>query len=256
MNAICKISIIIPALNEEDNIVQAIENVKKALREIDETGEIIVINDGSRDKTGTLVQEEIRKDSFIRMIHHKTSEGIGASVWHGIKESKGEIITWMPGDAENDAFETLRYLTLMDEVDIVIPFIYNQEVRTKFRRILSKVYKGIINLSFGMLLNYMNGTVMFRKSILQDFNLKNKGFFWQTELLIKSINKGYLYAEVPCALKHRIGGSTKAISLGSLLKVLTGYISTMVAVYFRPATGINYHIKSITYKRFKMQKNN
>ena len=93
----------------------------------------------------------------------------------------------MPGDAENDAFETLRYLTLMDDVDIVIPFIYNKEVRTKTRRILSKMYKGIINLSFGMLLNYMNGAVMFRKSILRYYNLQNAGFFFQTELLVNSI---------------------------------------------------------------------
>ena len=65
------------------------------------------------------------------------------------------------------------------------------------------MYKGIINLSFGMLLNYMNGAAMFRKSILRDYNLQNTGFFFQTELLIKSIKKGYLYAEVPCALKKR-----------------------------------------------------
>ena len=203
---ICKISIIIPALNEEENIVQAIENVEKALKEINETGEIIVINDGSSDNTSKLVLDKIRNNSCIRIINHEVTKGIGASVWHGIMESKGEIITWMPGDAENDAFETLRYHTLMDDVDIVIPFIYNKEVRTKTRRILSKMYKGIINLSFGMLLNYMNGAAMFRKSILRDFNLQNTGFFFQTELLIKSIKKGYLYAEVPCALKKREKG--------------------------------------------------
>ena len=246
---ICKISIIIPALNEEENIVQAIENVEKALKEINETGEIIVINDGSSDKTSTLVQEMIRKNSFISMFHHETSKGVGASVWHGIMESKGEIITWMPGDAENDAFETLRYITLMDDVDIVIPFIYNKEVRTKTRRILSKIYKGIINLSFGMLLNYMNGAVMFRKSILQDYNLHNTGFFFQTELLVNSIKKGYLYAEVPCALKKRKKGRSKALSINSLFIVMMGYIRMLQSVYFTNNENKDIDHDSLTYIR-------
>ena len=65
----------------------------------------------------------------------------------------------------------------MEHVDIVIPFIYNRNVRSWKRRMLSKFYKGIINLSFGMLLNYMNGTVLYRKSVLQNITLKSSGFF-------------------------------------------------------------------------------
>lgn len=78
----------------------------------------------------------------------------------------------LPGDAENDAYEILRYLPLMEHVDIVIPFIYNKNVRSRKRRIISKFYKGIINLSFGRMLNYMNGSVMYRKCVLQNITLK------------------------------------------------------------------------------------
>lgn len=220
-----------PALNEEKNISKALENVTKSYIRLGFSGEIIVINDGSTDNTELMVKGFIEKYPFIRMICHNKPKGIGASFWDGVRESRGELVTLLPGDAENDSYEILRYLPIMDHVDIVIPFFYNKEVRPWKRRMISKLYKGIINLSFGMLLNYMNGTVMYRKCVLQSLTLKNTGFFYQTELLIKAIKRGYLYAEVPYAIKHRVGGKSKALTLKSLLRVISGYFSTMVAVY-------------------------
>ena len=206
-----KVSVIMPALNEENNISTAIENVVKSFMQLDILGEIVVINDGSTDRTRTIVESLIGKYPFIQLICHDKPKGIGASCWEGIWKSKGEMVTWLPGDAENDAFEILRYLPLMEHVDIVIPFIYNRNVRSWKRRMLSKFYKGIINLSFGMLLNYMNGTVLYRKSVLQNITLKSSGFY-QTELLIKCIKSGYLYAEVPCAHSPRLSGKSKALT--------------------------------------------
>lgn len=226
-----KVSVIMPALNEEDNITKAVESVAKSFDQLDVPGEIVVVNDGSTDRTREIIEELIEKHSFIQLICHDKPKGIGASYWEGVWKSQGEIVTFLPGDAENDAYEILRYLPLMEHVDIVIPFIYNQNVRTWKRRMISKFYKGIINFSFGMLLNYMNGSVMYRKSVLQNIELKSSGFFYQTELLIKSIKSGYLYAEVPCALQKRMSGESKALTFKSLRKVTRGYLSTMAAVY-------------------------
>jgi hypothetical protein len=82
-----------------------------------------------------------------------------------------------------------------------------------------------------MLLNYMNGTVMYRRCILEDIHLKNPGFFYQTELLIKCLKNGYMYAEVPYTLKKRHAGGSKATTMKSLLGVIKGYISMMTSVY-------------------------
>ena len=133
----------------------------------------------------------------------------------------------------------LRYLPLMKDVDMIIPYVYNREVRTIFRRLLSKPYKLIINLSFGMLLNYMNGTVMYRRKILDSVHLHSKGFFFQTELLIKCINRGYLYAEVPYKISPRDGGRQKAINLQSVFVVIKEYIQLLVAVYWFSGGKVN-----------------
>jgi len=226
-----KISVIVPALNEENNINTAIGSIIESFNKIKCSGEIIVVNDGSTDNTKSVVTTLIDTYPFISLINHDFPKGIGASFWRGVKESHGEYVVLISGDGENDCYEILRYLPIMDHVDIVIPFWYNTMVRSWRRRYLSKLYKGIINLSFGLLLNYMNGTVMYRKCVLEGLTLKSNGFFYQTELLIKAIRKGYLYAEVPCKLKSRMDGQSKALTINSLLKVMSAYLSTIYFVY-------------------------
>lgn len=246
-----KITVIMPALNEEKNIVRAADNVMGSFGKVGIPGEIIVVNDGSTDGTGSAVEGLAKKYPFIRLITHDKPQGIGASFWEGIKKSKGEIVTMVPGDGENDAYEILRYLPLMSHVDVVIPFVYNANVRSLKRRMLSKLYKGIINLSFGMLLNYMNGTVMYRKCVFHNIDLKAKGFFYQTELLIKCLKNGYLYAEVPYMLKKRGSGGSKATTLKSLIGVMRGYLTVMASVYLGNKT--NGHVSPDSVTALKMK---
>ena len=126
----CKISVIVPALNEENNLLKAVENIIEAFNKLKVIGEIIIINDGSKDSTESIIKSLMNQYPFIKLISHKTSKGIGASFWVGVDESDGEFVTLLPGDAENNAFEIIRYLPLMDHVDVIIPFCYNKEARS------------------------------------------------------------------------------------------------------------------------------
>ena len=249
---VIKVSVIMPALNEENDIHDAIQNVIESYKKLSLNGEIIIVNDGSTDATKRISESLVSQHSNIHLINHRKSEGIGKSYWDGVKASKGECVTWVPADGENDAYEILRYLSLMDHVDIIVPYVYNKETRSRKRRLLSKTYKAIINLSFGMILNYMNGTVIFRRSILEEINLRSGGFFFTTELLIKTIKKGYLYAEVPCGLNRRASGQSKALSLRSLYKVITGYTGMLFSVYFSGNKKTNLYNGSMTFKRKKI----
>ncbi|HLF19338.1 MAG TPA: glycosyltransferase family 2 protein, partial [Bacteroidota bacterium] len=187
-----KISIVMPALNEEKNVSAAVMDAVSSFERIGCSGEIIIVNDGSTDKTEEVVRGLMKKYPFIRVVVHDKPKGIGAAFWEGVAHAEGELVTLLPGDGENDSYEILRYMPLMDHVDIIVPFIYNKQVRSWQRRLISKVYKAVINISFRILLNYMNGTVMYRRSVLQTLTLKNNGFFYQAELLIKALRRGYL----------------------------------------------------------------
>ncbi len=229
-----KLSIIMPALNEEKNISAAITETLEALDFFNINGEIVVINDGSTDRTQELVEEKIKENpARIYVIKHDKPKGIGASFWEGVDYSKGDSIVMLPGDNENDPKETLRYYKLLEQVDIVIPFIFNREARTSFRNILSFIYRFIINTTFLVNFNYTNGTVLYRKSILEELNWHSDSFFFQTDILIRSVKKGYLFAEVPYKLGLRKSGVSKAVTFPSLLKVIKGYFKLVRDFYFK-----------------------
>lgn len=228
-----KITVIVPALDEEANLPSCVDNIVASLGRVGVSGELIIINDGSSDKTGNLAEKCSFRHPFIRVIHHAFPQGIGASFWEGVQKARGEIVVMIPGDGENDAAEILQYLPLMEEVDIVIPFVSDPEVRTRKRRLLSYLYRRIINATSGLPVRNVTGTVMYRKAILKDISLKSRGFFYQSELLIKTAALGYLYKEVPYFLKRRIGGTSKSTTLKSLMDIVRSYLSVMIDIHFR-----------------------
>ena len=134
-----------------------------------------------------MVGSLLKKNKLVSKIKHIYPQGIGISFWDGLDNAKGDIVVMLPGDNENDPWEIFRYLGLLEHVDIIIPFIFNKETRSIFRNVLSYIYRFIINMSFGINLNYTNGTVFYRRCILSDIELRSFGFFYQAELLIKLI---------------------------------------------------------------------
>lgn len=244
-----QISVVMPALNEEKNIERAVLETVESFRKLGIQGEIVLVNDGSRDGTRAIAERLQKQFDFIHLINHDVPHGIGGSFWEGAHAASGDVVTMLPGDGENDPIEILRYLPLMKEVDIVVPFVYNVEVRGRNRRWVSRTYKAIINLTFGMLLNYMNGTVMYRKTVLQSLDLKARGFFYQTELLIKAIRRGFLYAEVPYALGTRSSGKSKALTLRSLIKLSKDYLLLIKSIYFAGTPPKQFPVQSATCQR-------
>ena len=232
MNKSLSLSIVMPALNEEANIFGAINETLQSFDNFNINGEIIVINDGSRDKTPQIIEEICRKDQRVKMISHTSPQGIGAAFWDGVDHSENETICMLPGDGENDPDEIIRYLNLLSHVDMVIPFVFNPQVRPWWRSALSYVYRVIINTTFLVNFNYTNGTILYRKSVLEELSNRNQSFFFQTDILIRSVKRGYLFAEVPYCLGMRGAGDSKAISYPSLINVIKGYLRLMRDLYF------------------------
>lgn len=248
------VSVIMPALNEEDDIVAAINNTLNALADYNLKGEIIVINDGSSDSTEDLVNDMMQKNKLIRMLSHEKPCGIGASFWDGVDKAFGNAVILLPGDNENDPWEIFRYFNLLDHVDIVIPFVFNKEVRSLFRNGLSFIYRFIINSTFKINLNYTNGTVLYRKSILKELAHRNNSFFFQTAILVRCIKKGYLFAEIPYRLGLRKHGASEAVTFPSFFKVASGYLRLVKDYYFeKDKGGISFSENSMTAIRRQKQ---
>lgn len=227
------ITFIMPALNEEKNIASAIANGIRSFSAFAVRGEIVVINDGSRDQTAALIaQSLVTHGDQVRCITHEKPRGIGACFWEGVDAARGEVVVMMPGDNENDPDEILRYYRLLQHVDLVIPFVYNKHVRSLFRNFLSLAYRFIVNTTFLVYFNYTNGTILYRKSVLQTLPHRSRSFFFQTDILIRLVKLGYLFAEVPYRLNQRKEGLSKAVSFPSFLQVVRGYLRLVKEIYF------------------------
>ena len=245
------LSVIMPALNEEKNITEAIHTTLAAMDLYGIPGEIIVVNDGSTDGTTALVAQCMAQDGRVRTLRHETPQGIGASFWDGVDHSDNDVVVMLPGDNENIPEEIFRYYDLLEHVDMVIPFLFNREKRSIFRNAVSYAYRFIINTSFFVNLNYTNGTVMYRRSLLQEMPTHSAGFFFQTEILITAIKKGYLFAEVPYRISTRGGGKSTAVKFPSFVNVVKGYLALMREVWMgkRPELNRNYSTDSVTCQR-------
>jgi glycosyltransferase involved in cell wall biosynthesis len=227
----CLLSVVMPALNEEENIDSAISEVLSALDSFQVAGELIVVDDGSTDSTREIASRRAKEERRISLIVHESNKGIGKAFWTGVDHASGQAITMLPGDNENDPAETIRYLDLLQHVDIVIPFVFNKEVRSLFRNALSYIYRFVINTTFLVHFNYTNGTVLYRKSVLKGMIAKNDGFFFQTDILIRAVKSGVLFAEVPYKLSVRRSGVAKAVSFPSFFQVIRGYIRLIRDLY-------------------------
>lgn len=228
-----KVTAIIPALNEEKNIEEALLRTLAGFNRYNLNGTIVVVNDGSTDHTPAIVKDMAKAEPRIKLISHDRPRGIGAGFWTGVDNAEGDFVVMIPGDNESDPWEIFRYAPLLRSVDIINPFVFNKGVRSAFRTLVSKLYTFIITCTFGVDLRYTNGTVLYRKSVLQTLPSRDESFFYQTDILIRLVRQGYLFAEVPCKLFRRKDGKTKAISLKSLRCVMKGYLRLLGGIYFK-----------------------
>ncbi|MFA6434973.1 MAG: glycosyltransferase family 2 protein [Elusimicrobiales bacterium] len=226
-----ELTVIITALNEEKNITATMNGVLKAFSDLGVKGEIVAVNDGSRDRTGEIIEGLCKTNSAVRILTHASPRGIGASFWEGVDVAEGEAVVWFPGDNENSPWEIFRYFPLLKHVDIIVPFTFNRGVRSIFRKILSTFYRFIVNATFVVSFNYTNGTILYRKSLLKELRVRNTGFFFQTDMLVRLVRSGYLFAEVPYKLGARNDGKSKALTLRSLRNVAGDYLKLVRDLY-------------------------
>lgn len=244
-----KISVLMPALNEAANIDAAMAAVLTAFDGMGLDGELLVVNDGSTDGTPALVEKAAAADKRVKLLNHKTPQGIGASFWDAMDNAAGDAVVMLPGDNENEPTEIFRYCSLLDHVDAVIPFLYNPGVRSPLRNALSLTYRLIINTSFLVFFNYTNGTVLYRRSVLKRLPYRSTGFFFQTDILVRLAKAGYLFSEVPYRLGERREGASKAVSLRALRQVAGGYARLMRDNYLTKRGAEAYPADSQTLKR-------
>lgn len=234
MDDVCELSLILPAFNEEAGIAAAIAEADAALSRLGLTYEIIVVDDGSTDRTA-----EIAASVGVRVIRHEVNLGYGAALRNGFAAARGNLIAFTDADCQ----------FYLDDLTLLIPHV--QLVDGSFREpnplaeravhhqpahlaigyrvdrqdsLLRKFYSRGYNLLSRVLLGACARDIdcalkVFRRDVLEKLMPETDGFFVNTEMLTKARQQNLTIAEVGVRHRPRARGDSK-VGIGAIPRVL------------------------------------
>jgi glycosyltransferase involved in cell wall biosynthesis len=214
------LSIIIPAFNEELGLRSTVERLVGVLGRFFEDFELLIVNDGSRDRTGEIADQLAVADGRIRVIHHRVNMGLGYSYREGIRLATKDHVWWIPGDGGGlTAREDLENIFgAVGQSDMVLVYLLSEN-RPRHRQLISRTYTAILNLFFGLKVKYYNGANIYRRELLRDLPMTSNGHGLLAEISLQLIKGGYGYVEVGMHNREPPGGSSNALRLKNIVRV-------------------------------------
>lgn len=191
------LSVFLPTFNEEDNIATTVEGVVKVLKELKINWEILVINDGSKDKTEEVVKGLEKKFPGVKLINHLKNEGYGAALKTGFREAKYPWVAFVDSDGQFDFAEIKKLLAKTGEADVILGYRLNRADPFQ-RRIFTWGWKMLAMAMLGLnVRDYSCGFKLIKKKVIEDISpIESEEKVTQIEMLIKAKRKGYKFAEV------------------------------------------------------------
>ena len=191
------LTVVVPALNEEAVIAQTVAEITDQVERAFSEFEIILVDDGSSDATGAIMDRIAREHDRISVIHNGSNLGLGAAYRRGVDAARKEYLMMLCGDGGLPATSLPPIFAVIGKVDMVVPFMTNlKKIKSPLRYMLSRGYTWLMNLMFRQKLNYYNGLPVHRVAYLRQISITSSGFGFQGEILIKLLKAGCSYVQV------------------------------------------------------------
>jgi glycosyltransferase involved in cell wall biosynthesis len=205
------LSFVVPALNEEKNIEPTVKHILEAGRQSCRDFEIILVNDGSTDRTGAIMDDLAARHKTVKVVHNKHNSGYGGAFKKGAAVAQKEYVVRVCADDVSPAECLEKTLNQVGKADLVLPYLTNPEVRSWGRRFCSWGFTTLINGLFGQRVRYYNHCVVFRRENLKAINIVTNGFVYQAEAVVKLLMAGCSYVEVGVYDVPRVHGQSTAL---------------------------------------------
>lgn len=192
-----ELTIFFPFWNEERNVKHVVETAIPIAKNIADEWEILIIDDGSSDRTFEIGKELARKYKNVKAITHSPNRGYGAALREGFENAKYKYIVFTDGDRQFDFSEITKFIDQIKQADVVIG--YRKKRRDKFvRHVLMYMLKIWDFVFFRFYFKDIDcGFKMFRKSAFQELlPLRSEGAMITTEILAKATRKKLRIKEV------------------------------------------------------------
>ena len=215
------LSIFFPAYNDAGTIASLALVAHMAAREIVDDYEVIVVDDGSPDHTGALLDEMAKHFPWLKVVHHEKNRGYGGALRTGFATSSKELVFYTDGDAQYDPREMKALLSVFsDDVDFVNGYKISRH--DPFHRVvIGRIYHWFVKLAFGLRLRDVDCDFrLMRRSVFDKVRLTRSSGVICVELMKKVQDHGYRLAEVPVHHFHRSYGKSQFFNFPRVARTL------------------------------------
>jgi glycosyltransferase involved in cell wall biosynthesis len=224
-----ELSVFFPAYNEEANIKETVTEAVAVLEKIAQKWEVIVINDGSTDSTGEIVEKLITQEKRIRMITHTPNRGYGAAIKSGLDHSRYNLIAFTDADGQFDFAEITKFLEAIKEADLVAGYRPVRE-DSKLRILNAKLWEFLLKAMFGLKVKDPDcGFKLMKKTVVEKIGpLSTESAVTEPELLVRAQRAGFKIRQIEVSHYPRRQGK----QTGANLKVITKALKEAFGLWF------------------------
>lgn len=200
------ISVFFPCYNEQENIRRVAEGAVKVLEGLGADYEVILVNDGSRDRTGAVAEELAAANPRIKVVQHPANLGYGAALQSGFRAATKDLVFFTDGDGQFDLGDLPPFLDLIGHYDVVCGYrVHRQDPLV--RRFNGWCWTRLVCLLFGLKVRDIDCAFkLFRRQVLEGMELLSTGALISTEVLARASRKGCRIVERPVQHYPRLAG--------------------------------------------------
>lgn len=204
------LSVIIPAYNEEESLDYVLNDTLHNLPRYVKDYEIIVVDDGSTDKTSQIADSFVKKNKHVRVTHRKTNGGFNKAILTGLESAKKDYSTYMQADGQDLIRDMVNCFKILDQYDLVLGIRGKRIDYNLYRYILSYGCSFIYRILFGLTYEDVHWVYVWKTREVQKLKLDPEGgMFVLVESLVKFKRKGLLIGEASSPYRPRYGGVNK-----------------------------------------------
>lgn len=205
-----ELSLSVPLYNEQDCVGTDIFALIKAFEKRKVDYELLLVDNGSKDRTGELIDALAKKYKKVRAIHLKRNQGFGGGINAGLREASGRFVGFTCSDGQVSPDDTLKVLKALRERGLDVAKTRRTSRHDGWqRKVLSAGYNAIIAVLFLLPIIDINGyPVIMRREVYRHLDLKARNWMINVEILTKARRHGYRIGDVPVTFLAREQGSS------------------------------------------------
>lgn len=210
---LASLSVCMPAYNEEANVGAMIDEVLAICRPLTDDLEVVVVDDGSKDRTAEVILEKAKAHPEVRLVQHPVNQGYGAAVYDAFAAATKEFIFFTDSDKQFVVEEIAKLIPHLEHADLVAG--YRAPRRDPWHRVLyGWGWTALVTLLFGYTVRDVDCAFkLFRREIIEKVGprIASRGATFSAEWLVRAKRAGYRFAEVPVThLPRQHGAQTGA----------------------------------------------